>query len=417
MAQSNTQNTAQQVEHKHHRWRWVLLPVSIFLIFYLAYQIYMSVYLPYQTEVASVVTVSDTVELTGIPARDETVIQTDTSGSVCYFYDNGTKVAKDSEIAAVYADEASVSNILEARQLQEQLDVLTTVLDDSEMSSAEPSELATKLQSLQYELSELSDAGSASGVDDLRLSIIQTILTRKTLFGTAGNTTDLISSLQQQIASLSSATPLASITTSVSGFFASSTDGYESILTTETVQSMTAADLRELLSRTDVTGDSTAIGKVVTGFTWYYVAILPTEDAKRISVSSSVDLTLPSLGDEALSCTVVKTEYDDEADEGLILLSCDIVTGETVGARDTEATMTVAEYEGISVPKTAVRVKDGVKGVYVYFNNKVQFKELDVLYESDDVVISAIHSSDDGDYLQEYDDIIVKGKNLDELSE
>ena len=70
--------------------------------------------------------------------------------------------------------------------------------------------------------------------------------------------------------------------------------------------------------------------------------------------------------------------------------------------------MSVQNYEGIKVPRKAIRFnKDGEKGVYIKLGENIIFRKIDVIFEGDDYVISA--ANPDSDYLMLYDDIIVEG--------
>ena len=51
-------------------------------------------------------------------------------------------------------------------------------------------------------------------------------------------------------------------------------------------------------------------------------------------------------------------------------------------------------------------------GVYIKTMNKVYFRKLDKLYETDDFVISRTYYDNKEGYLELYDDVIVKGKDL-----
>lgn len=68
--------------------------------------------------------------------------------------------------------------------------------------------------------------------------------------------------------------------------------------------------------------------------------------------------------------------------------------------------MISGEYEGIKVPRKAIRFQDG-KGVYVKLGERISFKKIDVIYEGGDYVLSSLNAGDG--YLSLYDDIVVEG--------
>ena len=56
--------------------------------------------------------------------------------------------------------------------------------------------------------------------------------------------------------------------------------------------------------------------------------------------------------------------------------------------RTEDVEIVINETDGIRINKSAVRVVDGVQGVYVLTGNIVRFKKLDVIYTGDDYVVS-----------------------------
>ena len=68
-------------------------------------------------------------------------------------------------------------------------------------------------------------------------------------------------------------------------------------------------------------------------------------------------------------------------------------------------------YNGLKVNSRAIRIHDGKKGVYVKLGNIIKFIETDIIYNSKDYVI--VDTEYGYDQLKIYDDVIVKGKDLD----
>ena len=101
------------------------------------------------------------------------------------------------------------------------------------------------------------------------------------------------------------------------------------------------------------------------------------------------------------------------------------MSSDFVRHRAEQVSLIKGEYEGIKVPRSAIRFRDieetvtdektgeettqvtNYRGVYVMDGEKIIFKKLDVVYEGDDYVLSSLHADDD--YLILYDSIIVEG--------
>ena len=75
---------------------------------------------------------------------------------------------------------------------------------------------------------------------------------------------------------------------------------------------------------------------------------------------------------------------------------------------DISAKIIFDEYQGLKVPRKAIRFQGEDKGVYVILGQKITFKKIDVIYENekDDFVISKNTSEED--YLLLYDQILLE---------
>ena len=76
-------------------------------------------------------------------------------------------------------------------------------------------------------------------------------------------------------------------------------------------------------------------------------------------------------------------------------------------------------YSGIVIPKEAVRIRTATdeegntvqeKVVYAMFGNSARARSLDIIYEDDDVIIS--NATGQSGYISAYDQVIIKGKEL-----
>ena len=79
-----------------------------------------------------------------------------------------------------------------------------------------------------------------------------------------------------------------------------------------------------------------------------------------------------------------------------------------VDSRVQSAKIVFDEYEGLKIPRKAIRFKNKDKGVYVLLGNDITFKKIDVIYENedDDFVISKNTSNEE--YVLLYDQILME---------
>ena len=92
----------------------------------------------------------------------------------------------------------------------------------------------------------------------------------------------------------------------------------------------------------------------------------------------------------------------------MLILRCDEMTYDLVQKRVERVEMTLNDFEGIRVPREALRFnKNNEKGCYVLWGQRVLFKKVDTIFEDNDYILSRITS--DESYVCVYDDIIIEG--------
>ena len=81
-----------------------IIAVAIMLLIYIGYQVYRMAYIPVETEIAREYTVKATVETDVFVARKEKYIINQKDGTLISVVDDGSRVAKNQEVAFVFSD-------------------------------------------------------------------------------------------------------------------------------------------------------------------------------------------------------------------------------------------------------------------------------------------------------------------------
>ena len=76
-----------------------------------------------------------------------------------------------------------------------------------------------------------------------------------------------------------------------------------------------------------------------------------------------------------------------DADGALLILTSRLMPEGFDFARVQSVELVTEEYTGLRVPQSAVRVADGVTGVYILDGSTVRFCAVDILYRSDGICI------------------------------
>ena len=200
------------------------------------------------------------------------------------------------------------------------------------------------------------------------------------------------------------------------GYFVSYADGYEDKLNTKNAASMSEDEIKKIISNKPQ-AQQNVVGKIFDSYTCKIVGVV--NEDKRITEGASLKMTLSS-SNKVYDIAVESVKEASEDGKLVVVLSCDRLDDSLVNSRVQSAKIVFDEYQGIKVPRQAIRFQGEQKGVYVLLGNEVAFKKIDVIYENEneDFVISK--NTSDEDYLLLYDQIlleVVLDKNVSDSSE
>ncbi|MGN0641657.1 MAG: HlyD family efflux transporter periplasmic adaptor subunit [Huintestinicola sp.] len=388
---------------------FVLLAVGIFSS--VSSQIYSSVTEQYKTETAVIASAADRVSFRGIYIRNETVIRQSVNGVLSFPVTDGSKVANGSVVAYVYGSEADIDVNQKIDALQEEIDLLESAQNPGTTSTAQP-EFIAELISEKYQT--VTTMLAKRDVTDIKARRDE-LLTLMSIYQISVNQEhdydDRITMLYSQIAELQQKQnpPTDTVVSPDAGYFVSYTDGYESMLRIDNNDSITAGRIKQVISDEKAvreSRDKTAIGKLIDGYDWKIAGII--DNSQHIyNAGDEVTLTFASTPDK-VTAKIESLEETEDPTEWVLILKCEEMTYDLVQKRVERVQMTLNDFEGIKVPRSAIRFnKNNEKGVYVLWGQRVLFKKLDPVYENDEYILSRITA--DEDYICVYDDMIIKG--------
>lgn len=390
----------------------LVLILSIFMLVTVFHQFVQVFEDDYTTETATVYSSAEKVTFNGVYVRNETVVSGSKSGVLSYPSSDGSKVAKDSVVAYVYRSANDIYINQQIENLRTEVEILkkeqspgTTVVAQPEFISSLIDEKYRTITTLAAR-NDLSSLRSESNDFQMLMGIYQIVIGEETDYN------DRIEQLEKQIKLLEAKqnNPIDIITVPNSGYFISYVDGYEDILSTDKLSSITADEIKEVIKNDGYNSakvSKKAVGKIVDDYEWDLVGIVNPKDASfnpgkevKVKLSSTPDLLTAKIAD------VIET---DDPEECVIVLSCEKLNFNLVQYRTERVEIILDDFNGIKVPREAVRFnKNNEKGVYVLLGQRIAFKKVDVIYECDDYLLSAITS--DTSYISVYEDIILSGE-------
>ena len=398
------------------------------IVIYLGVYAYRSFTNPYQTVLSYSYTVDDTMEATGFLVRTEQVIA-GTGGIVDPLVDEGEKVAAGQAVAAVYQSQEAAQRQQEIQALELELEQLQYALNAGN-SVADSAQLSQEIFSALTDLRASVARGDLTRLEQESLNLKSLIYKRETAFGGNGTNeqalTDSLQAVQSQFSALTAqaAQDTSRITVSQSGIYSAQVDGYEGLLTPQGLEALTPSSL-DTLSAQSVSGDTSAVGKLITDSTWYFVCPLTEAEAQRLTQGDTVQVRFSRDWSGEVPMEVVRIGAPENGRVAVILSSTRFLSDTTLLRRQTVDVVFYSQ-SGIRVPKSAIRVDkqevtdsetgetvvQDVTGVFALVSGRAEFKPVNVLAERDDFCLVEPVDSSTKKALRAGDTIIIAGAEI-----
>lgn len=402
----------------------VMVAIAAAMVVYFGYYVFDTFNDPFTTTLAYSYTVSNSVEADGMLVRDEVVLPAQ-SGIVDVTRGEGEKVAAGKQVALVYRDTQAQADQAQLDQLALEIQLLEqAAVGSGSVESA--AKLDEEILQSVVELRSSVALGDFNQLEDQVLAVKSGVLKRGYTYGdglTAESLTQRLSELKSQYSALRTQTSTATtrVTAPQAGTFSNLVDGYEELLTPQTVFQLTPSSLEELMGRS-VSGGG--LGKLILGYYWYFAAALPQEVADTLIEGSTVTMRFTGDFNQDVDMQVEQVGAPEEG-ECLVVFSSDEYLSQTTLLRRQTAELVFESWSGLRIPKEALRLEKVTYtdpdtsqeqestrlGVYVLVGGRTEFKEVKVVTEGADyyVVEAADHSSS---ALRAGDEVIVEGVGL-----
>lgn len=385
---------------------FVILLIAVFAV----HQAVSSLYKPVRTETAVFSDMSDGLNITGVIIRNETLVSAGDSGVLHFVIGDGNRVAKDGVIANIY-DSESASIILERiDSVNGKIADIEEMLSYNNLEAADLDMINAKVRQNLNNLIICGGNGNYDAYSDKSDELLSAYNRRQAAMGETADFSAQLSALKAEKDQLAASLPAAKGTLRAdrSGYFVSKADGYETVLTCDSPESITPEYLNGIKAET--VADNT-VGKIVSDYEWYIAAEVSINESLNFKEGDALTIYTSVKSYPKLPVTVSKINISESSGGAVVLFACNDMNSELASMRTGPMTVVKKEYSGLKVPTSARRVVDSKLGVYVLTGMQVKFVEVNVLFTDGDYMICEKQTSDDT-VLRLYDEVIVKGKNL-----
>ena len=384
---------------------WIFLAA---VLCYFGYYIFSAVHSPLTTVTAIAYEAGTGCYTTGYVVRQESVVLSHYDITTLLVAE-GERVAKGQTLATGYRDADAQDRQALIEQTEHQLEQLEYAAAYSS-DAADQAALDSEIQAYLRSMSQYVARRDMNAAEDHSAALKGLVLRRSSSESDNAAMDQRIAMLSAQLEDLrsDSSYDTKSVAATQSGYFSGTVDGYELLLTPQSLETLTLAQLDSLEPEK---ADEMALGKIITSGTWYYVTGVAEELLTEVREGDLVPLNFSSVFREDLTMTV---ERIGPAEDGrrLLVLSCDRYMQDLTLLRAQSADAVFSSYAGLRVPKEAIRVtEDRRTGVYVLEGRNAAWKYVTSLHDNGESYVVELDKSST-DNLWPGDEIIVDARDL-----
>ena len=376
--------------------RILMLLVCLGVAVYFGYQSLRYLDDPLTTTAAYGYTVDETISASGYVVRSERVLEDEAGGLLRLARSEGERVSVGGTVASVYADQASLDRQNEIDALEARIGQLEYVQSASlsyEASAKLDNQIAQDLLAVRAALA----AGRLDTVES-RGSELRALVMKRDYTYSGDDLDGQLESLRQELKELrrQAAGTTRRISAPVSGLYSAVVDGYETVLTPESVLEMSPSQLSA------VQPDGAAgshVGKLILGDSWYYAASLRAGEIKDLREAGSISLRFSKDVARDLDVTIQSVSWEENG-RSVVVFQGKYDLAQLTLLRQQTAEIILNTMSGIRVPQESLRVvpqsvagEDGEErevqttGVYCVVGVKAVFKPAEVLYSGEGFVL------------------------------
>lgn len=397
--------------------------ILIVLVLFIVYQFYAVLYNPISTEVVNKSTTINGLDISAIIIREEQLVKTNTENSLHFEVEDSERVAKNGVIANIYASSEQSLAASELVEVQKEIADIEEIQKYNDLKAVDMSLLNKKIHDSLNKISFTVGTGRFYGISEYENELL-TLLNRKQL--ATGKTVDFsmkLNSLKSRLDTLTAKVgkPLSSVRAEKAGYFVSTTDGYEGVLTPDMIANLTPEILDNL--KPQKSEDKTVVGKLVSNYTWYIAAAISINDSLQFKVGDSYEIKTSLKSNPTIKTVVERINISPSDDRAVLVFCCQEMSGELSSIRSGAFTVVKDTYTGIRVNSKALRIvnktvtdengntaEKSLTGVYVLNGMTANFVPVEIIYSAQGYALCKI--SEESGALRIYDEIIVKGKNM-----
>ncbi len=391
--------------------------LSCFVILYAIIQLISGLTSDVSFEYASVQKVENFIEKNAYVIRNESIVYAENSGVLSYSVRESEKIGVDDLIASVYSSQNGINLQNEIEEIEQKIEILSR-------SSIDTGYLTSNIAKVDERIfGSLVDVRSATKENDLTLissfkeELLIDINKRQLITSGMSDFSQQINELQAKKDKLTSSmqNPLSTVYAEKPGYFSTLLDGYETVFTPEKIKNMNLSDYDKIIGEDAASYTESAIGKLITDFDWYTMCEVTTEEADKFVVGQSYPISFLYSSGRQVDAVLQRKISQTDSTRAVLIFIIQEVPSDFDYTRRQPVKIILESNKGVSFPSSALRMVDGVQGVYIVAGNVIEFKKVDIISSTESRYLSRSYEKTDPkskEYLSKFDRVVLEGKDL-----
>lgn len=388
--------------------------LSIIVISYIVYNAFAYSYSPIDTQrLTEETTIEETIDFKGFALRDEKIIDTSASGTVIPLAHDGKRVANGDDIAVVCQNDDQAAAYTKLESLKQELERYKNINDPDGTQELSADKLNTKISDAYDDIMDAVTTGAYDELPDALTAYADKCATKQILTEGSIDLSAKLTSLENEIAALTAQNiNYSSVKAPKSGYYINTIDGYESALSYKDALSLTSQQIESALNAEPAAVSGNSLGKIVESYKWYIVGETENQNSSYFKNGAKITVNFPKEGVNHVTMLVEKA--DTQGDKMTVVLSCSLMDETFANMRTEDMQIVTKSHTGYRVPSNVIRFdEDNNTGIYVLRGKIITFIPVEIIYTEDDFAIIS-SSSSNGKSVRLYDEVIIKGKELED---
>lgn len=388
--------------------------LSIIVISYIVYNAFAYSYSPIDTQrLTEETTIEETIDFKGFALRDEKIIDTSASGTVIPLAHDGKRVANGDDIAVVCQNDDQAAAYTKLESLKHELERYKNINDPDGTQELSADKLNTKISDAYDDIMDAVTTGAYDELPGALTAYADKCATKQILTEGSIDLSAKLTSLENEIAALTAQNiNYSSVKAPKSGYYINTIDGYESALSYKDALSLTSQQIESALNAEPAAVSGNSLGKIVESYKWYIVGETESQNSSYFKKGAKITVNFPKEGVNHVTMLVEKA--DTQGDKMTVVLSCSLMDETFANMRTEDMQIVTKSHMGYRVPSNVIRFdEDNNTGIYVLRGKIITFIPVEIIYTEDDFAIIS-SSSSNGKSVRLYDEVIIKGKDLED---